>query len=69
MKYEHTLDICFSVESDQADPYKLSKGELYKAIMDRINGLDPDEFVVGEAFGRCGNYKNEARFNLGDTRL
>ena len=67
-KHIHTLDICFNVETDQADPYKLSKGELYKALKDRMDGLDPDEFVVGEAFGLCDSYKNEARFNLGETR-
>ena len=67
-KHIHTLDICFNVESDQADPYKLLKGELYKALKDRIDSLVDGEWVVGEAIGYCDSYRNEARFRLGDSR-
>lgn len=39
MRYNHAYTIAFSLDTDEADPYKVSPEDLIDALQERINGL------------------------------
>jgi hypothetical protein len=56
-RYNHMLDVAFSVSSEEEDPYKLSKSEVISALEDRLESLK--ENYCGEAFGHCDTYEED----------
>ena len=48
-KFNHMLDIAFTVETDMSDPKDIDSKTLVKALLERMFMLIEDgEFVVGE---------------------
>ena len=58
MKYNHMLDIAFSVETTEPDPLKLPRDEVLAALMQRIAGLLSDGQLIAE-ISHCDTYTIE----------
>ena len=59
-KFNHMLDIAFTVETDMSDPKDIDSKTLVKALLERMFTLiDEGEFVVGDAIGPVDSYKEE----------
>ena len=57
MKYNHMLDIAFSVETAEADPHKISEAEIISALLGRIASLvNEGQGQLNDATGHCDTY-------------
>ena len=62
-KYNHMLDIAFTVTSDSEDPESISREEIIASLLRRIADLTEFEHAtelrVGCAIGHCDTFEEE----------
>lgn len=59
-KYNHMMDIAFSVVSETEDPFDLTAEELLAGLERRIDNLKSENYEeVKEAFGHCDTYDED----------
>ena len=63
MKYNHMLDVAFTIETDVEDPGDLTPADITAALLRRVASLveDPqsNDLIVGGAIGHCDTFEIE----------
>jgi len=59
-KYNHMMDVAFTVVSEEEDPYELTIEELIDGMDRRLESLRKQHsYEAREAFGHCDTYIEE----------
>lgn len=58
-KYNHMLDVAFTIESEHGDWYKIHSWDLLIALEKRVAYLKKHPLEVHEAFGHSDSYEVE----------
>ena len=58
-KYNHMMDVAFTIETEEEDWTKIRVDELIGALQRRIHYLQCNPEEAAEAFGHCDSYKIE----------
>ena len=59
-KYNHMLDMAFSIETNEEDWYNIPKPAIIAALLRRISSIVKEDDSFMEAFGCCDTYEVEA---------
>ena len=57
VKYNHMLDVAFTIETEEKDWTKLTTDELIGALQRRIHYLQRNPEEAAGAFGHCDSYE------------
>ena len=60
-KYNHMIDMAFSIETDEEDWCNIPKTSIISALLNRISSIVKEEDSFMEAFGCCDTYEVEEK--------
>jgi len=60
-KYNHMIDMAFSIETNEEDCYNIPKPAIISALLSRISSIIREDDSFWEAFSCCDTYEVEER--------
>ena len=60
-KYNHMIDMAFSLETNEKDCYNIPKPAIISALLSRISSIIKEDDSFWEAFSCCDTYEVEQK--------